>query len=304
MKYAGGSFGALGGGVSPGSAAIDSANVDALAVDGTDLDVGTDDTDVAGIPQADFVVKWDGVAWSALGADTAGTDGFIPDTPATEIGAVTVIDGNLYATGRWINADGVAVADNVGAYADGTWRTLGSNGSEDGPWLGIGYAVAGWRGALVVVSGFVDAGGDLDADRLAAYPPADVARPTTSITARPAATVRTAKPKAKVTYKFRGTDPGFWPSLALRFQCKIDAAAYKPCSSPYSFKAAPGRHSFKVRAVDGAGNVDASRPRATRSRSSGSSDTSGCPGRDSRRDPSRATPCRCPASSEQCCSPP
>ena len=50
---------AMGGPLAP---AIDTVNVDSLASDGTNVYVGTDDTDIAGIPQADNVARWDGAA--------------------------------------------------------------------------------------------------------------------------------------------------------------------------------------------------------------------------------------------------
>jgi hypothetical protein len=41
------------------------------------------------------------------------------------------------------------------------------------------------------------------------------------------------------------------------FQCKLDKGAFKPCASPKTYRhLKPGRHSFKVRAMDGAGLLD------------------------------------------------
>ena len=54
------------------------AYVRALATNGTDVFVGTEGSDVAGIAQADHVAKWNGSAWSALGSNTGGTDGWFP----------------------------------------------------------------------------------------------------------------------------------------------------------------------------------------------------------------------------------
>ncbi|MSO41493.1 MAG: hypothetical protein EXQ70_06315 [Solirubrobacterales bacterium] len=42
------------------------------------------------------------------------------------------------------------------------------------------------------------------------------------------------------------------------FECRLDAAAFAPCTSPKGFKVKIGRHSFQVRATDQAGNADAS----------------------------------------------
>lgn len=45
----------------------------------------------------------------------------------------------------------------------------------------------------------------------------------------------------------------------VRFQCKLDAKAYKACSSPFTAKRlAFGPHTFKVRAIDSGGQVDPS----------------------------------------------
>ena len=40
------------------------------------------------------------------------------------------------------------------------------------------------------------------------------------------------------------------------FQCRLDLGDFASCSSPFQRRLAPGRHSFEVRAVDAAGNVD------------------------------------------------
>jgi hypothetical protein len=54
----------------------------------------------------------------------------------------------------------------------------------------------------------------------------------------------------------------FWFSAsepAQGFLCRLDKAAFKPCGSPRAYKRLkPGRHAFRVKAVDAAGNVDAS----------------------------------------------
>jgi subtilisin-like proprotein convertase family protein len=54
-------------------------------------------------------------------------------------------------------------------------------------------------------------------------------------------------------FKFSSNEPG------STFQCKLDKHSFKPCSSPKKYKnLSSGKHKFKVRAVDAAGNVDAS----------------------------------------------
>jgi hypothetical protein len=57
--------------------------------------------------------------------------------------------------------------------------------------------------------------------------------------------------KTTVKFKFTSTEGG------STFQCKLDRKPFKTCSSPKKYKKLkPGKHLFKVRAIDKAGNVD------------------------------------------------
>ena len=51
-----------------------------IASDGTNVYIGSDAVDIAGIARADHVAKWNGTMWSALGANAANTDGWLPAT--------------------------------------------------------------------------------------------------------------------------------------------------------------------------------------------------------------------------------
>jgi hypothetical protein len=54
-----------------------------------------------------------------------------------------------------------------------------------------------------------------------------------------------------VKFKFVSSEPG------STFQCKLDHRKLKPCRSPKRYRRLePGKHVFKVRAIDAAGNVD------------------------------------------------
>jgi hypothetical protein len=58
---------------------------------------------------------------------------------------------------------------------------------------------------------------------------------------------------SKATFKFSSTEGG------SKFFCKLDAKAWSSCKSPRTYKhLEPGKHTFKVRARDKAGNMDQS----------------------------------------------
>jgi hypothetical protein len=60
---------------------------------------------------------------------------------------------------------------------------------------------------------------------------------------------KTERRRGKVL--FRATAPD------ARFECKLDRAKFRPCASPRKLrKLRPGRHRFRVRAVDAEGNFD------------------------------------------------
>jgi CSLREA domain-containing protein len=57
--------------------------------------------------------------------------------------------------------------------------------------------------------------------------------------------------KATVKFKFSSSEKG------SSFRCKLDRKPYRVCKSPKKYKSLkPGKHVFKVRAVDRAGNID------------------------------------------------
>ncbi len=56
--------------------------------------------------------------------------------------------------------------------------------------------------------------------------------------------------KRKAMFKFVADQPG------STFQCKLDRKPFKPCRSPWKKKVKPGRHTFKVRAVNPQGIAD------------------------------------------------
>jgi Periplasmic copper-binding protein (NosD) len=82
--------------------------------------------------------------------------------------------------------------------------------------------------------------------QMCAHPTADTTAPKVTITKAPKAksTSTTAK------FKFKSNEAG------SKFQCKLDKGKFKTCRSPKTYKKLkPGKHVFKVRATDKAGNV-------------------------------------------------
>jgi hypothetical protein len=81
----------------------------------------------------------------------------------------------------------------------------------------------------------------------------DTTPPDTTITGSPADPTNSTS----ASFSFTGTDSG--GSGVDRFECKLDAAAFATCTSPASYSGlAEGSHTFQVRAIDKAGNADAS----------------------------------------------
>jgi hypothetical protein len=77
----------------------------------------------------------------------------------------------------------------------------------------------------------------------------DTVAPDTTIGSTPPATSNT--PTA--TFAFTSTEPG------STFACSLGTAGFTPCASPQSYAGlGDGAHTFRVQAVDAAGNVDAS----------------------------------------------
>jgi hypothetical protein len=99
-----------------------------------------------------------------------------------------------------------------------------------------------------------DAAGNIDATPTVRTFTVDTDPPETSITSGPAAGSTTAD--STPTFGFTSDEP-----TGDTFECRIDGGAFGPCSGPgQTHTTAPladGTHTFRVKATDAAGNVDA-----------------------------------------------
>ena len=92
-----------------------------------------------------------------------------------------------------------------------------------------------------------DGAGNTDASPASRTFTVDTTPPDTSITAGPSGTTNDSTP----TFSFTSPDSG------ATFQCRVDSGAFTACSSPFTTVAlTDGSHTFEVRALDAAGNVD------------------------------------------------
>lgn len=57
--------------------------------------------------------------------------------------------------------------------------------------------------------------------------------------------------RRKVAFAFSANEAG-------SFRCKIDRRRFRGCRSPRRYRLGPGRHAFRVFAIDAAGNRDRS----------------------------------------------
>jgi hypothetical protein len=93
-----------------------------------------------------------------------------------------------------------------------------------------------------------DAAGNVDLSDASRAFTVDATAPETAITAGPAGPTNVSAP----TFTFGASE-------AAAFACRVDAAAFAPCSSPVTIARLPdGPHVFEVVATDAVGNTDAS----------------------------------------------
>jgi hypothetical protein len=80
----------------------------------------------------------------------------------------------------------------------------------------------------------------------------DKTAPRTRITSHPPKRRLIDKRRVLVAFRFSANEAG------AAFRCRLDGGPFKPCRSPRAYMIRPGRHAFRVFAIDAAGNRDRS----------------------------------------------
>lgn len=184
--------------------------------------------------------------FSVRAVDAANNADSTPDSNTFAVdrtGPVTVIDGGPTGTIK-VKTASLTFSSEAGATFEcsldnGTAYTACSS-PETFSGLGEGTHTIRVRGT--------DRYGNLGAAASRAFA-VDTIAPDTTLDSEPAALIKTTS----ASFGFSS------PEAGMSFQCRVDQAAYAGCTSPKAYTSlTEGAHRFEVRAVDAAGNTDAS----------------------------------------------
>jgi len=139
-----------------GNGAINSGVLAITTLTNGDLILGGSFSNVAGLPAADNVVRWDGTNWSALGSNGAGGGGLNGALNGAVHDLAVEADGSIVAVGDFVLADG---SMGVARFTGGAWVSVSA---------GLGNSARAVQvaptGDLYVGGHFVNVGGDTAAD--------------------------------------------------------------------------------------------------------------------------------------------
>jgi hypothetical protein len=172
-----------------------------------------------------------------------------PDTVTATFNAIPTWTLSVSVTGTgagFVTGPGIACpGDCSEVYNEGTMLTLNA--------APVGSTFAGWSGDCTGTGSCaltMSANRSVSAVFTALLPPIlDTTPPNTRIRKGPKK--ETSNDDAK--FRFTSSEPG------SRFKCKLVGRKFKPCTSPKKIKNLDrGKHTFKVKAIDAAGNRDPS----------------------------------------------
>lgn len=139
-----------------------------VAIKGTDVYVGGFFTDLGGNPRADYIARWDGTGWRALGSRDGGAQGALSQrVTQIEVGP----DGQVYVAGLFRDAGDVPTADFIARWDGSAWHGVGHDPSNkrEGAIQSAVTDLAFAKGNLYVVGWFENAFGDERADHIARF---------------------------------------------------------------------------------------------------------------------------------------
>ncbi len=151
--------------VGGGGVGVLNGSVQAIAISNTDIYLGGSFTNVDANANADYVARWDGSAWSALGSNSDATDGALN----AYVLALAVEGGVVYAGGTFTNAGGNSAADYVARFTGSSWSGLGASDPAEGPVQSYVAALMFFEGDLYAGGNFTDVAGNLGADYIARW---------------------------------------------------------------------------------------------------------------------------------------
>jgi hypothetical protein len=133
-------------------------SVNAIAISGTDVFVGGSFTNAGGVPGANYIARWDGAQWHAVGGANAISASF------PHVKAIAIIGNDVYIGGNFTDAGGVTGANYIARWnsANNTWNLVGAANAVNNTVQDIKVS-----GSDVYIGGnFTNAGGNSAADYL------------------------------------------------------------------------------------------------------------------------------------------
>jgi hypothetical protein len=130
--------------------------VNTIAISGTEVYVGGNFTGAGGVPNADYIARWNGTTWSGLLSGTFGI--------SNTVIAIALSGADVYVGGVFPNAGGVSGADGIARWnsANNTWNLVGAANAINAAVQDIKVS-----GSSVYIGGqFTNAGGNNANDHL------------------------------------------------------------------------------------------------------------------------------------------